>query len=342
MRYPLHDAILREDVDAVRLAIANGSDPEEPLRDDRSWYNTKTPLDLAAAMQDTDKQGVVTMLLVEAGVCDYEHSHFDWKRPFATAHAGQKTAFLDAVRATPAFQKWERVHRSECEVALWKACEVGDQVKVKGLLERGTNPNAEIPVKDGRKIITSTPLEATISPEVFDLLVAHGATLPTDPARQSRMMVMPARFGVLGVLDRLDQMGVSAQLGQVKTGGNEPLWVAAHHGQKEAVDWLLAHGADPNGVTKQGRTRTVPLDAVLASARLSLDDKISLGQRLIDAGAKPELSDTRWRWEDNHRGPFLAAMKQHRLAGMAQTTRKELDLATPDEYMERRSRGRFM
>lgn len=346
MKYPLHDAIVREDVDAARLAIANGADPYVPVRDTSSWYNNKTPLDLAANMEDPEKQGVVTGLLVELGVCDYGNSHYDWKRPFNTAHAEKKTAFIDAVRDTPAYQAWEE-HKARADVqALWKNSEAGNQKDVKRLLEEGVNPNAEIPVKYGRKTITSTPLEAAASPEVFDLLVAHGATLPTDPTRQTRMMLLPARYGALALLDRMDRMGVSDHLGQAKTGGNDPLWVAAVYGQKDAVDWLLAHGADPNGVSKQGKTRTIPLDAVLASKYFSIDDKISLGQRLIDAGAKPEISDTRWKWEGDHRGPFLAALKQHQLGRLAQTTRKDLDLADDladvEEVQARQTRGRFM
>ena len=333
MKYPLHDAILRADVGGVREALDQGADPEQLIREDRNWYDRKSPLELALHVQDPVKQWAITSLLVGAGVCDYETCPWDWDRPYEEAHASNQHGFLKAVKDTPRYRMFAR----KMEGDLWKACENRSMKDIQRLLERGVDPNAEIPVKSGRKVATSTPLEAgLLAADVFDLLVSRGAILPSDPARQVAMIGEAARGGRIEILERLERMGATRHLGG-KVPGPSPLFQAAIGARPEAIDWLLERGVSPN---KTGRAKVSPIDGVLA-ADVGLENKIALGKQLIDAGAKPVFAETRWRCEYDHREPFIAGMKQYALDRIAQESRPD-DLASPEEALSRRGRGRFM
>lgn len=345
MKYPLHDAICHEDLDAVSKALVDLNDPEELILDRASLWHNKRPLDLAAEMNASGKQMIVTKLLVKFGVCDEGNTHPNWERPFITAQQNNKWAFLDTVKDTGAYQRFIVEERMRKEGLLWDSCKSGQNVNVKLLLDQGVDPNAEVPVKSGRKSIRSTPLETScnhLNVETFDLLVGRGAKLPVDPKRRVEMMRFPARFGKVELLERLDRMGATQQLGKPKNNGNLPLWEALYGGQAETMDWLLAHGADPNGVSKHGKTKTVPLDAVLASGQMNIEQKIALGERLVGAGAKPDLTGTRWKYEYGERDEFLAAMKRKALASSVVHVERASDLADPEEVRARRTRGRAM
>lgn len=333
MKYPLHDAILRADVGGVREALDQGADPEQLIREDRNWYDRKSPLELALHVQDPVKQWAITSLLVGAGVCDYETYSWDWDRPYEEAHTNNQHGFLKAVKDTPRYRMFARKMESE----LWKACEGRSMKDIQRLLDRGVDPNAEVPVKAGRKEKTNTPLEAGfLSAEVFDLLVGRGATLPTNAARQAAMIGKAAQCGRIEILERLERMGATRHLGG-KVPGPSPMFLAALGGQPEAIAWLLERGVSPN---KSGRARVSPIDGVLA-AGAGLEYKIALGKQLIDAGAKPVFAETRWKCEYDHREAFIAQMKQYALDRIAQQSRPD-DLASTEQGLSRRGRGGFM
>lgn len=106
----------------------------------------------------------------------------------------------------------------------------------------------------------------------------------------------------------------------------------SHHDQ---VDDLLREGANPNAQDRYGRT---PL-------HLAPDGKVA--QKLLDAGADVRLKNA-WGETPAEANPFSGAKRviqtatnREALATIA-TSSQDSDLASPDEYLARRNRGRHM
>ena len=95
---------------------------------------------------------------------------------------------------------------------------------------------------------------------------------------------------------------------------------------------LLAAGADPNRGNARGDTP------------LHMTENDELASVLVDAGADIQQKNHDGQTpEDTVYNPAVKALfRQYRLSQLAQDSRPTTDLATPDDYMERRSRGRAM
>jgi len=106
--------------------------------------------------------------------------------------------------------------------------------------------------------------------------------------------------------------------------------------QHERVSEYLGQGADPNAQDRYGR------------APLHLVSGHKAAQALLDAGANVRLKDG---WgetpaEANHhsaaKAVIQAATNRERLATMATSSSQTSALASPDEYMARKARGRAL
>jgi len=217
---------------------------------------------------------------------------------------------------------------------------------VKQLIAEGCDPNVPVQVKVGRKIEIQLPIERACSQpdcEIYDVLIKAGAVILPDPQRRNRMLESAAMVGNIPLLDRLHSRGLTAELKNAKQGGNDPLVGAITQGRKEAVVWLLDHGADPNGKMKFSKLKVAPLDAVLSTYKLDLSEKLDMAQLLVVRGATPTLQEIEWKYEFDHRAPLLAHLRKVQLQDLAQASRPQSDLATPEEAMARRqARGRAM
>jgi ankyrin repeat protein len=102
----------------------------------------------------------------------------------------------------------------------------------------------------------STPLQFAVignSKEIVSLLIARGAFIPAEkPGYLSLFHDWALGAGDPGIADILQTHGadVNARLSD----GQTPLHLAAHQGEKRAVEWLLSHGAEINAKDKRGDT----------------------------------------------------------------------------------------
>lgn len=100
----------------------------------------------------------------------------------------------------------------------------------------------------------------------------------------------------------------------------------------EPAKVLLAAGADPNRGNARGDTP------------LHLTESDELASVLVEAGANIQQKNHDGQTpEDTVYNPAVKALfRQYRLGKLAQDSRPTTDLATPDDYMARKSRGRMM
>jgi len=160
-----------------------------------------------------------------------------------------------------------------------------------------------------------------------------------DPNTLSTTEFLPLNRGsnrhVGGYLRSEEYLGVVRRVGDdEQLHGVSPLHIVAQYpvaiGQEKFAKLLLAHGADPNIRDTHGRT---PLHEKTS---------VEVAEALLAAGADPQLADQKGRTALNH--PVLevrAVVQRVQLAKTAQTGRTP-DLASPEEAMARRNRGRMM
>ncbi len=100
----------------------------------------------------------------------------------------------------------------------------------------------------------------------------------------------------------------------------------------EPAKALLAAGADPNRGNARGDTP------------LHMTENDELASVLVEAGGNPHQKNHDGQTpEDTVYNPAVKALfRQYRLSQLAQDSRPTTDLATPDEYLARKSRGRMM
>lgn len=100
----------------------------------------------------------------------------------------------------------------------------------------------------------------------------------------------------------------------------------------EPAKALLGAGADPNRGNARGDTP------------LHLTESDELASVLVEAGGNPQQKNHDGQTpEDTVYNPAVKALfRQYRLSKLAQDSRPTTDLATPDDYMARKSRGRMM
>ena len=123
--------------------------------------------------------------------------------------------------------------------------------------------------------------------------------------------------------------------GQFQT---NPLHAAVSNGHTKIVDMLLAAGADPNVVNTSQETA------------LFYSKSVDTARALLGAGCDPECVSRRGITADQQQwehGKYVlpddvrALLRQSKLEQIASRARPD-DLASPEEALSRRSRGRFM
>lgn len=229
---------------------------------------------------------------------------------------------------------------------LYKAVGDDDAQAVREILDQGADANCAVPIKSRKKNEQAQPIEEARSPEVFELLVGSGAVVPSDPRTQLSMLANAAGEGRIDMLNHLHEQGFTVHLSSNRYKHHplesHPLGASIINGHTEAAKWLLDHGADPNGPVKLGRNSEPvrPMDLAFLTPKVDHDTKLEIGRMLVDAGANPQLCQVNSIYEDD-RMRFQSAMRVHALTKLAQQNRQE-DLATPEEALAARKRGRMM
>jgi ankyrin repeat protein len=187
---------------------------------------------------------------------------------------------------------------------LIQAVEKGDIVKVRSLLEKGTNANAkdsrgatplhkaasqgnvhiaQLLIKHGADVNArnehgASPLHYSKNGEVAELLIKHGAVVDARDSDGWTPLHYVAEKGYLDVAKVLISHGASIN---AKTYlGLTPLHLAAEKGNIEVITFLITHGADVNSRDAQGDT---PLHLSVLSGQT---DVVKL---LLENGANPNI-----------------------------------------------------
>lgn len=174
----------------------------------------------------------------------------------------------------------------------------------------GSHPagNLVVPISAGQKYSPNRFFQKLLTNRLFnginanDLeMVRHaihkGANLHS-PRNSMTPMMYAAHEGRIEIMEMLLQAG--ADINGLNYDGNIPLFFASINRQLDAIDWMLAHGADPNIRFNSGRS-------VLSA--VCMHGHHDVLRKLLDAGAKPIFT-----CHDNQETPLMIATYNDRIA----------------------------
>ena len=187
------------------------------------------------------------------------------------------------------------IEKVDKERKLLDASANGRAKDVSQLLTYGVDPNCQQSSGDNMACKTAAPLHLAIFNnhiDVVKILLDEGAD-PNKKYVERTLLIMAILRNNSKIIDLLLEAG--ADLNVEHESGSTLLHLAARHCYKDAVEALLARGADPHKVNKKGES---PLDkflwivlgpSYLERKRVTEDKKewAEVVKHLLDAGAVP-------------------------------------------------------
>ena len=247
----LIESARQDDAEAVRVALADGADP------DLRQADGATALHWAVYRQDPE----MTRALLAAGA-DVNAANRLGATPLFVAAEGGHSETIELLLAAGADPN---LALPMGETPLMTAARVGAAAGVRHLIEAGADVNA---VEQSRGQTALMWAAAQGHREVARELIAAGAELEARSKTRPRLMFAEASNG--GAFDQ----GIVEQLG-----GYSPLLFAARNGHGGVARLLLEAGAEIDGAAGNGAS---PLVVATHSGHLTL------ARRLLDAGADPD------------------------------------------------------
>ncbi len=288
---PLHLAVMSQSEDAVRALLDLGADVDARDGGDRA-----TPLHWAAEVGSVE----ITALLLERGADpDAADDAHGWG-PLGWA----------TMREVPHREVAARLAEAGARPSLFPLIALDDGEGVGALLrERPEALSERLSLWEHYE----APLHLAISRgslSAFEALVAAGADVDERSWLGLTPLAVAAFHGREALVERLRALGAVAELSAFLALGDleaadaalegqpgalqagEPygrlLHFAAEGGQADAVGWLLARGADPNGIVEWWDNRLAPLHP---AASYGAADVVRL---LLRHGADPTVRDERF------------------------------------------------
>lgn len=223
----LHEAAIRNDVEAVRQFIADGADVNALDGDGHSPFH-------AAMLRFEDDPEIVELLIGAGAEINYEDSFGETPLTYAVRYADEAMVALLIDKGANVDLKNEAVGSGPLTLAVVQ--EKSGIVKL--LLERGANVNYESHAR-------RTPLHASMfgcDIDTIKLLLAYGANVNAATDGGYTPLILACSNGcnaiVLGVL-----IAAGADVNATDDAGHTPLFYAEQKEQKEAAKLLRAHGA---------------------------------------------------------------------------------------------------
>lgn len=152
----------------------------------------------------------------------------------------------------------------------------GDFRALKKSLNQGADPNQKD--FEGNSAVYWSVSRGDL--KTFELLLQHKASLDVQNRKKENLFFAAVESGQVPLMNQIYKMGVSPH--HRSTDGRTPLMVAAFRGRKEAVDWLLDHGAQ---VLDKDENFWSPLRWAIAGGHSEV------ASLLIDRGAKIDEKD---------------------------------------------------
>lgn len=210
------------------------------------------------------------------------------------------------------------------------------------LVEHGMDPNTRVssvyPTTTALRLISGVEdygNHASIA-AAGKSLIDHGANIDSK-GEFGTALSSAARNGHVDLAKSLLEAGATKEISGFYL--NNPLHGATKNGRTEIVSLLLEHGANPNTQNLEGETA------------LFYCRHLDIAHKLLEAGIDPDLKDRSGQtaevnqWGDgDFRLPedVRTAVRQARLDKVAQASRVQASLASPEEVLAHRNRGRFM
>lgn len=276
---PLRIAVHWQDLEIVRLLLANGANPnaetfsifskltrKEGRKNIPGYYNT--------VLHEAAQKGSLPIVesLLAAGA-DPNRTDHEGKTPLAIAN---EKGFTDLVAL---LQGKTTVQAAQPSDDIWQAASEGRLADLQQLVANGANVNAA----DAEK---ATPLHKAAAGGQMPMvkwLLEHGASLNAKMSDRSTPLLLAASTGQTNLVKFLVSLKASVEASE--RGGHTPFTAAIIGGHIEIADFLLRHGANPNH-------RVEPFD-MTALMHVAGQKLLKAVEFLLEAGADASLCDKR-------------------------------------------------
>jgi ankyrin repeat protein len=239
---PLHDAVIRGELERLRSLLAAGADVNAPIRSNEPYSSEwgATPLHLAAR----DGRAEIVDLLLEAGArVDAQDDRGATALHWSAGQPGVAAALIERGANANAADRAGRT-------PLHWAANLGAAESIDALIKRGATAN--LADAAGR-----TPLHlaaANGDARTVARMLENGADESATDRERLTPLHLAARNGNVETVTRLQEESAGAIVNARDAFGCTPLHEAARTGRAGAVDALLAKGADVNAADIAGST----------------------------------------------------------------------------------------
>jgi ankyrin repeat protein len=275
---PLRIAVCWQDLEVVKLLLANGANPTaETFSILSNLAHKSKPGYWNTVLHEAVMKGSLPIAeaLLEAGA-DPNRTDHEGKTPLAIA---QEKGFTELVALLQGRTTVQSVQPAQPSDDVWRAASEGRLADLQQLIANGANVNAT----DAEK---ATPLhKAAVAGQlpVVKWLAEHGANLNAKMRDRSTPLLLAASAGQTEVVKFL--VLLKADVEAAERGGHTPFTIAIVGGHVELADFLLRHGADPNR-----RVEPFDMTALMFVAGQKLLKAVEF---LLAAGADARLCDAR-------------------------------------------------
>ncbi|MCL4790357.1 MAG: ankyrin repeat domain-containing protein, partial [Verrucomicrobia bacterium] len=278
---PLRIAVCGQDLEVVKLLLANGANPNAETFSILSNLAHKTkPGYYNTVMHEAVEKGSlpIAKALLAAGA-DPNRTDHEGKTPLAIA---QEKGFTELVTLLQGRTTVQSAQASNVKPSddVWRAASEGRLADLQQLVASGANVNAS----DAEK---ATPLHKAATAgqlPAVKWLLEHGASLNAKMRDRSTPLLLAASAGQTEVVKFL--VLLKANVEAAERGGHTPFTAAVVNGHLEIADLLLRHGANPNHRIQA----LLNMTALMYVAGQKLLDAVEF---LLAAGANANLCDAR-------------------------------------------------
>lgn len=278
---PLRIAVCGQDLEVVKLLLANGANPNAESFSILSNLAHKTkPGYFNTVLHEAVEKGSLPIAeaLLAAGA-DPNRTDHEGKTPMAIA---QEKGFTELVALLQGRTTVQSAQASNVQPSddVWRAASEGRLADLQQLVASGASVNAA----DAEKATPLHKAAAVGQMPAVKWLLEHGASLNAKMRDRSTPLLLAASAGQIAVVKYLVLLKASVEAAE--RGGHTPFTAAVVNGHLEIADLLLRHGANPDH-------RIEALLNMTALMYVTGQKLLNAVEFLLAAGANANLCDAR-------------------------------------------------